>query len=163
MGTTLKFRKTIFIFVIASISIATNAREKASSDRILKAGGWIEKLEEKSSFGKNCHSERKYFAIQDLPNVNAQNRINMNIRKQMTVGRKLTAKDCIGAETYPDGFNYYNLASIVSDDKIAIKVRFAVAFPGHGNLRVWCETYDFISGKKALEPKDSSCPEVPDL
>src|SRR5512145_267141 len=60
----------------------------------LRAGGRILSKKDEQSIGENCSAYREWIEVDGLPNARAASLINAAIRRELTVGKKLTAEDC---------------------------------------------------------------------
>jgi hypothetical protein len=59
----------------------------------LRTGGRVLSKKDQQSMGKNCSASREWIENDGLANAKAERLINDSIRRELTVGKKQTAKD----------------------------------------------------------------------
>jgi hypothetical protein len=100
-------RTSIFAISLCLILIAPwlSARAEDDAPVRLRTGGRILSKKDEQSIGKNCSAHRAWVEVDGLPNAKAESLINTSLRRELTVGKKLTAKDCAaeGKVRYDNG------------------------------------------------------------
>ncbi len=125
-----------------------------ANDVILKDGGKIVSKVDSQKLGPMCTAEREWIELEGLPNQRISEKINASIRKEISVGRKLNAKDCLlnseGKPEFPnEKIDFYNSTKLTGKRKSAIGIETFIYFPGGSGRRVSnCHVYKLKTGDK---------------
>ena len=79
--------------LIAAPWLSARAEDDPYAPVPLRTGGRILSKKDEQSIGKNCSAYREWVEVDGLPNAKAESLINSSIRRELTVGKKLTTKD----------------------------------------------------------------------
>jgi hypothetical protein len=111
----------------------------------LRAGGRILSKKDEQSIGENCSAHREWIEVDGLPNARAASLINAAIRRELTVGKKLTAEDC----SDEGKASYINGATLSAARDKAIGVEMSVYFGGGtGRVVTDCAVFDLTTGRR---------------
>jgi hypothetical protein len=125
----------------------------AHSDEIklplsLPGGGQVVAKKETQKRTPNCRAQRTWVEVEGLPEAEAAKHINGQIRKKITVGRKLKEEDCAGSEE-EGGYTYVNRVEVTGVWRHYLGASTTVCFPGGtGRCVETCEVYDLKTGKR---------------
>ena len=82
----------IYLMVLAGVSCKAYADEAVVTT--LKRGGDIVEMIEEQKFADNCTAKRSYPVLRHTPDKAVEKALNQRFAKILTVGKKLTSKDC---------------------------------------------------------------------
>jgi len=140
------FALSLCFTLIAAPWLSARAEDDPYAPVPLRTGGRILSKKDEQSIGKNCSAYREWVEVDGLPNAKAESLINSSIRRELTVGKKLTAKDCSeeGRAQYIDG------ATLSGARDKAIGVELSVYFGGEGTGRevTDCAVFDLATGRR---------------
>jgi hypothetical protein len=144
-------RSTVFALslcftLIAAPWLSARAEDDPYAPVPLRTGGRILSKKDEQSIGKNCSAYREWVEVDGLPNAKAESLINSSIRRELTVGKKLTAKDC----SEEGRAQYINGATLSAARDKAIGVELSVYFGGEGTGRevTDCAVFDLATGRR---------------
>jgi hypothetical protein len=114
----------------------------------LPEGGRVVAKQETQKLTPACDAQRTWVEVEGLPDAEAGKRINRQIRKKITVGRKLKEEDCGGSEE-EGGYTYLNRVEVTGVWRRFLGTNTTVCFPGGtGRCVESCEIYDLKTGKR---------------
>jgi len=129
------------IFLVAS----TAWSDPLTLPVVLPDGGRAVGKKETQRFNRNCRAERVWVEVEGTPNPEAENSINTQIRKKITVGHKLKKSDCDEEEHY----TYLNRVEMTGVWRRFLGVQTTVCFPGGtGRCVESCDIFDLQTGKR---------------
>jgi hypothetical protein len=140
------------ILLVAAVLLA-GLLGPAQADRLtpplaLPGGGRVVKKQEVQKLTPTCSAQRTWVEVEGTAAADAAKRINQQIRRKITVGRKLKEADCAGSEEEED-YSYVNAVSVSGLWHRFLGTTTLVCFPGgSGRCSETCEVYDLQTGKR---------------
>jgi len=114
----------------------------------LPNGGQVVAKQETQKRTPKCRAQRNWVEVEGIPEPEAQKLINGQIRKKITVGRKLKEEDCAGSEE-EESYTYVNRVEVTGVWRRYLGTSTTVCFPGGtGRCVESCEIYDLATGKR---------------
>jgi hypothetical protein len=106
----------------------------------------VEMRTEKQQLRLNCTAVREYVQLTDAPPNSALAAINAQIRREMTVGKKLGEEDCPSSGS-SDSFEYHNRAVVSGQRQGLLGIEYTIFFPsGSGKFVRHCSTFQLSNG-----------------
>ena len=139
----------IFFCILLFLNIFSKAEEIT-----LLAGGKIVTKEHEQKLGPTCSATRKWIEIDGLADKAVQNKINHSIQKEITVGKKLSARDCLldknGNPKFPqEKIDFFNSVSLSGQRPSTLGISTYVYFPGGTGRRYSkCSIFNLKTGEK---------------
>jgi hypothetical protein len=138
-------RTSIVAISLCLALTAASVRAEDDAPVQLRAGGRVLSRTDEQAIGKNCSAYRAWIEVEGLPNAKAESLINSAIRRELTVGKKLTTEDCSGEGS----ISYINGATLSAARDKAIGVEISVYFGGGTGRGVTdCAVFDLATGRR---------------
>jgi len=134
---------SLSLILIGASRLPVRAEDDAPKQ--LRAGGRVLSKKDEQAIGKNCSAYREWIEVDGLPNAKAETLINGAIRRELTVGKKLTPEDC----SDEGNTSYINGATLSAARGKVIGVETSVYFGGGTGRGVTdCAVFDLTTGRR---------------